>query len=69
MVGNGIGSTLLPKSAADALLKGGDVIGIPFRSKAPGRTIGFVWRKGSSRSAVFVVLAEIFAEAGRRLVE
>jgi len=68
MVGNGIGSTLLPRSAADVLLKGGDVVGIPFRSQAPGRTVGLAWRKGSSRSALFGALATIFAEAGRKLL-
>ena len=45
MVGAGLGCTLLPALAVPALATGKSVAARPFRSPAPHRRIGLVWRR------------------------
>jgi len=63
MVAGGLGITLLPESAAAALLqRRGPVAGIALASPAPGRTIGLAWRTSSARLREFRLLAETMSK-------
>ncbi len=66
MVASGIGTTLLPQLAADVLIRGNELVSRPFHHKAPGRTVGLVWRKNASRSVTLRRIAEVLAESGVR---
>jgi LysR family hydrogen peroxide-inducible transcriptional activator len=63
MVASGIGSTLLPKMAIDAYVRHGLSL-LPFQKPAPFRTIGLIWRKGSSRADEFRAIGTLFKNAG-----
>jgi len=64
MVAGGLGMTLLPESAADALVQPrGPVALLPFAAPAPGRTIGLAWRTSSARLREFRLLADTMAKA------
>ena len=54
MVASGGAVTLMPKLAAS---EADNIRYIPFRSPAPARTIGLVWRTSSGRTALFTRLA------------
>ncbi|HEY4240734.1 MAG TPA: hydrogen peroxide-inducible genes activator [Kofleriaceae bacterium] len=63
MVAGGLGVTLLPESAAAALvLPKGPVALAPF-AKPPGRTIGLAWRTSSARLREFRLLADVMRAA------
>jgi LysR family hydrogen peroxide-inducible transcriptional activator len=64
MVAGGLGVTLLPASAADALVPArGGIELAEFAAPPPGRTIGLVWRTSSARLREFRMLAEVMKEA------
>jgi LysR family transcriptional regulator, hydrogen peroxide-inducible genes activator len=64
MVAGGLGMTLLPESAAAALVQPrGPVVLVDFAPPAPGRTIGLAWRTSSARLREFRLLAETMAKA------
>jgi LysR family hydrogen peroxide-inducible transcriptional activator len=69
MVAGGMGITLLPEAAADALVQPrGPVEVVELGKPPPGRTLGLVWRTSSARLREFRLLAEILtAEAERFL--
>ncbi len=61
MVATGAGITLLPESALEVELRGGDeLVALPLRP-ARGRTLGLAWRRRSARSAEFAELAGTLA--------
>ena len=64
MVAGGLGITLLPESAAAALVQPrGPVALAELASPQPGRTIGLAWRTSSARLREFRLLAETLAKA------
>ena len=64
MVAGGDGVTLLPAIAAPVLAgKGSNLVVRPFRSPAPGRKLGLVWRRGSSRAEELMLLARCLARS------
>lgn len=69
MVAGGMGITLLPEAAADALVQPrGPVEVVELGKPPPGRTLGLVWRTSSARLREFRLLAEVMiAEAERFL--
>ena len=59
MVAGGLGVTLLPEAAADALVQPRGPIDLArFASPPPGRTLGLAWRTSSARFREFKLLAE-----------
>src|SRR5204863_9255688 len=60
MVAGGAGLTILPEMALRAEGRRPDVAIVPFASPAPGRTIGFAWRRTSGRGREFEALAASF---------
>jgi LysR family hydrogen peroxide-inducible transcriptional activator len=59
MVAGGLGITLLPETAAAALVQPrGPVALAAFANPVPGRTIGLAWRTSSARLREFRLLAE-----------
>jgi LysR family hydrogen peroxide-inducible transcriptional activator len=64
MVAGGLGITLLPEAAADALGAPNAAIELAALGRSPpGRTLGLVWRTSSARLREFRMLAELLAEA------
>lgn len=64
MVAGGLGITLLPESAAQALvLPRGPVDIAEIGKPAPGRTLGLAWRTSSARLREFRLLAEVMRGA------
>ena len=64
MVAGGLGVTLLPETAAAALIQTRGPVGVvAFASPSPGRTIGLAWRTSSARLREFRLLAETMAKA------
>lgn len=66
MVDNGLGVTLLPQLAIDAgIAKGLALAIVPFAGKAPARSIGLAWRRGTARRDEFQLFGrELRALAG-----
>jgi len=63
MVAGGDGVTLLPAIAVPALAgSASNLVVRPFQTPAPSRSLGLVWRRGSSRSAEMIELARAFAQ-------
>ena len=59
MVAGGLGVTLLPEAAADALVQARGPIDLAeFAAPPPGRTLGLAWRTSSARLREFRLLAE-----------
>jgi LysR family hydrogen peroxide-inducible transcriptional activator len=58
MVAGGAGLTLLPAMAAPTELSRSRLIVRTFRAPSPGRTIGLIWRKGSSLGPALRQMAE-----------
>jgi len=70
MVAGGMGITLLPEAAADALVQARGPVAVAKLAKPPGRTIGLAWRTSSARLREFRLLAETMAvEAERALAK
>jgi LysR family hydrogen peroxide-inducible transcriptional activator len=69
MVAGGLGVTLLPETAASALVqpKGPVEIGT-FTKSPPGRTIGLVWRTSSARLREFRALADVMRDEAERFL-
>lgn len=67
MVASGIGVTLLPTLAIDAIVRSGAELAlIPFARSGPARTIGLAWRRSSARAEEFELLGTLLrAEATR----
>lgn len=69
MVAGGLGVTLLPESAAAALVQPRGAIDLaPFVAPQPGRTIGLAWRTSSARLREFRMLAETLSDAGEKFL-
>lgn len=63
MVAGGLGITLLPESAAAALVQPRGPVELgTFTKPAPGRTIGLAWRTSSARLREFRALADVMRE-------
>jgi LysR family hydrogen peroxide-inducible transcriptional activator len=66
MVAGGLGVTLLPEAAADALGAPNAALELAALGRSPpGRTLGLVWRTSSARLREFRMLAELLAEAAQ----
>jgi LysR family transcriptional regulator, hydrogen peroxide-inducible genes activator len=63
MVAGGLGMTLLPESAAAALVQPRGPVALAAFATPPGRTIGLAWRTSSARLREFRLLAETLAKA------
>ncbi len=64
MVAGGLGVTLLPETAAAALVPPKGPLGTAaFVAPPPGRTIGLAWRTSSARLREFRLLAETMSKA------
>jgi len=69
MVAGGMGVTLLPEAAADALVQPrGPVEVAPLGKPPPGRTLGLAWRTSSARLREFRLLAEVMSEEAARFL-
>ena len=69
MVAGGLGITLLPEAAAEALIQPrGPVEIADFGKPPPGRTIGLAWRTSSARLREFRLLAEVMSEAADKFL-
>jgi len=67
MVAGGLGVTLLPETAAAALVPArGPVELVELAAPAPGRTIGLAWRTSSARLREFRLLADVMRERAER---
>ncbi|MFT3698169.1 MAG: LysR substrate-binding domain-containing protein [Kofleriaceae bacterium] len=70
MVAGGLGITLLPEAAADALVQPrGPVEVAPLDKPVPGRTIGLAWRTSSARLREFKLLAEVLTDEATTMLE
>jgi LysR family hydrogen peroxide-inducible transcriptional activator len=68
MVAGGMGITLLPEAAADALVQARGPVAVAKLAKPPGRTIGLAWRTSSARLREFRLLAETMAVEAERVL-
>ncbi len=69
MVAGGLGVTLLPEAAADALVQPRSAIELAeFTAPQPGRTIGLAWRTSSARLREFRLLAETLRAASDKFL-
>jgi LysR family hydrogen peroxide-inducible transcriptional activator len=60
MVATGMGLSLMPALYVKSEVAHQDiVVARPFRGTAPSRTIGMVWRKGTSREEEFRLLSAL----------
>jgi LysR family hydrogen peroxide-inducible transcriptional activator len=70
MVAGGLGVTLLPETAAAALVQPRGPVAVARFARPPGRTIGLVWRTSSARLREFRLLADTMrGEADRFLAK
>ena len=64
MVASGVGVTLLPTLAVDAVRRRGtDLALIPFARSGPARTVGLAWRPSTARRAEFELLGNLLRDA------
>jgi LysR family hydrogen peroxide-inducible transcriptional activator len=63
MVAGSLGITLLPETAAAALVQPRGPVGLAAFAHPPGRTIGVVWRTSSARLREFRLLADTMRDA------
>jgi LysR family hydrogen peroxide-inducible transcriptional activator len=69
MVAGGMGVTLLPEAAAEALVQPRGPIELADLGKSPpGRTLGLAWRTSSARLREFRQLAETMSEAADKFL-
>lgn len=69
MVAGGMGVTLLPEAAAEALIQPRGPVELAAIGKSPpGRTLGLAWRTSSARLREFRLLAEIMTEAADKFL-
>ena len=70
MVAGGLGVTLLPEAAAEALVQPrGPVEVAAFGKPTPGRTLGLAWRTSSARLREFRLLAETMSAAADKFLD
>jgi len=69
MVASGLGVTLLPELAADALIAPRGGVGVVPLAEHPGRTVGLVWRMSSARGREFRLLADRIAADAKAQLE
>ena len=70
MVASGLGVTLVPVMAAQALApKGGEVAIVKFAREAPGRDVGLCWRMSSARGRELGALAACLREPAEAHLE
>jgi LysR family hydrogen peroxide-inducible transcriptional activator len=69
MVAGGMGVTLLPEAAAEALVQPRGPVELAGLGKPPpGRTLGLAWRTSSARLREFRLLAETMSEAAEKFL-
>jgi LysR family hydrogen peroxide-inducible transcriptional activator len=69
MVAGGMGVTLLPEAAAEALIQPRGPVEVAAIGKPPpGRTLGLAWRTSSARLREFRLLAEVMSEAAEKFL-
>lgn len=69
MVAGGMGVTLLPEAAAEALVQPRGPVELADLGKTPpGRTLGLAWRTSSARLREFRLLAETMSEAADKFL-
>lgn len=68
MVAGGLGVTLLPEAAAEALIQPRGPVEIAPFAKPPGRTVGLAWRTSSARLREFRLLAEVMSETAEKFL-
>jgi LysR family hydrogen peroxide-inducible transcriptional activator len=68
MVAGGLGVTLLPEAAAEALVQPRGPVEVGDFAKPPGRTLGLAWRTSSARLREFRLLAETMSETAESFV-
>ena len=69
MVAGGMGITLLPEAAAEALVQPRGPVELAALGKPPpGRTLGLAWRTSSGRLREFRMLAETMSEAAEKFL-
>jgi LysR family hydrogen peroxide-inducible transcriptional activator len=68
MVAGGMGVTLIPEAAADALVQPRGPVELAAFRKPPGRTLGLAWRTSSARLREFRLLAEVMSEASDKFL-
>lgn len=66
MVAGGLGITLLPEAAAEALVQPRGPVELAAFAKPPGRTVGLAWRTSSARLREFRLLAETMSETAEK---
>jgi LysR family hydrogen peroxide-inducible transcriptional activator len=66
MVAGGLGVTLLPEAAAEALVQPRGPVELADFAKPPGRMIGLAWRTSSARLREFRLLAETMRECAEK---
>lgn len=69
MVAGGLGVTLLPETAAAALVQPRGPIVLGEFAKPPGRTIGLAWRTSSARLREFRALADVMRDEAAMFLE
>ncbi len=69
MVAGGLGVTLLPEAAADALVQPRGPVEVAELGKPPpGRPLGLAWRTSSARLREFRLLADVMSEAAEKFL-
>ena len=68
MVAGGLGVTLLPEAAAEALVQPRGPVDVAAFAKPPGRTLGLAWRTSSARLREFRLLAEVMSETAEKFL-
>jgi len=68
MVAGGLGVTLLPEAAAEALVQPRGPVELAAFAKPPGRTVGLAWRTSSARLREFRLLAELMSETAEKFL-
>ncbi|HUS27786.1 MAG TPA: LysR substrate-binding domain-containing protein [Kofleriaceae bacterium] len=68
MVAGGMGVTLIPEAAADALVQPRGPVDLAEFTKPPGRTLGLAWRTSSARLREFRLLAEVMSETADKFL-
>jgi len=64
MVGSGLGITLLPKLAAEGPFAASEtLVTRPFTNPQPGRTVGTVWRRSSTRRPAIEAVNRVLGQA------
>jgi LysR family hydrogen peroxide-inducible transcriptional activator len=67
MVASGLGSSVVPKSAAQAIKYTDNLITIPFSKPAPGRVVALAWRASFPRTKAIDCLIEAIKKCDMRL--